>query len=559
MDEDFRWYNDVSKQFLVRDYLLPGWTLSKRVEHIAQTAEDIVRRTGHSQNETRHVGLAGRILHAVQRGWWSFSTPVWANFGLKRGLPISCFGSHIGDSIASMMRGVAEIGLMSKHGGGTAAYFGAIRPRGEPISDNGYASGPMHYLPMWESVINIVTQGATRNANMSAWMDVEHRDIMDFLQIMTDHHPIQKLHPGICVGDEWMNKVRDGDAASREIFAEMITQRNNTGHPYILFRDTVNRNTVDVYRDKDMPIRHSNLCTEICLPTDDEESFVCCLSSLNLAHYAEWKDTDTISDLIMFLDAVMTDFIERGESVAFMERPVRFAKRHRALGIGVLGWHSLLQSRMLSWGSMEATMLNASIFRMINTRAWEASRRMAQTHGEPELLQGYGRRHTTLTAIAPTLSSATILGQVSKGIEPFLDNYHVVDTDKLKYTFRNSVLERVLADRGYDDHGTWDSILRARGSVQHLQFLSDHERDVFRTMSEISPMDMIVQAAARQKHVDQSQSLNLCIHPSISTKDRVALMMAAWEKGIKTLYYQENENASQEFSRNVLQCSVCAA
>ena len=557
-DNDYIWYNDVSKQFLARDYLLPGWTLDRRVQHMSATSEQYARETAIVADPKRVEGLAGRIAHAISRGWWSFSTPVWTNFGAQRGLPISCFGSFVGDSIASMMTCLAETGMMSKLGGGTSAYFGSVRPRGSVIRDNGFASGPMHYLQMWETLISTVTQGSTRNANMAVWMDVEHPAILDFLDIRTDHYPLQKLHSGICVGDDWLRNVRASEQ-KLDILAKVVTQRNNTGEPYIMFRDTVNRNTVDVYKDKKMSIHGSNLCTEIALPCNEEESFVCCLSSLNAAHYDEWKDTDTVGDMVMFLDTVMTDFIKRCDNMPHMQRALAFARRHRALGIGVLGWHTLLQRKNLTWGSMEAARLNVNLFRQINQQAHAASRQMAIDFGEPEVLAGYGRRHTTLTAVAPTMSSATILGQVSKGIEPRLDNYHIVDTDKLKYTFRNQELMSVLKRHNMDTLTVWDSILHNQGSVQHLGFLTEHEREVFKTMSEISPMDLVTQAAQRQPYIDQGQSLNLFIHPSIASKDKVSLIMKAWEMGVKSLYYQFSENASQAFSANILQCSSCSA
>jgi len=549
-DTDYRWYNDVSKQFLKRDYLLPGQTLDERVRAIAQHAERLSGRRGYAE----------RVIHAVQKGWWSFSTPVWTNYGQRRGLPISCFGTHISDSVASIAEAFAEITMMSKFGGGTSAYFGAIRPQGQDIKDNGKAGGPNYFLPLFEQLVKTITQGSTRNASMAVYLDVEHPDIRKFLEIRDDLHPIQNLNYGICVGDEWLESMKAGDPDKRDLQAKILTNRNNKGYPYIFFRDNVRRNTVDVYRDKGMEIRHSNLCSEILLPTNDEESFVCCLSSLNLSHWDEWRDTDTIADMVLFLDTVITDFIERARSIPFLYRAVRFAERHRALGMGVLGWHSLLQSKMIPFESMEAKMLNATIFRQIKQQSWDASKKLAQEFGEPDVLKGYGRRNTTLTAIAPTVSSATILGQASRAIEPYLDNYHIVDTAKLKYTFRNSHLEKVLKGYGADKDSVWDSILDNRGSVQHLDFLSEHEKAVFKTFPEISPMEIITQAAQRQPSLDQTQSLNLFLHPKMDTKDKNAVIMKAWQEGISTLYYQFNVNAAQEFSReHSMNCASCSA
>ena len=929
-DTDYRWYNSVSQQFLKRDYLLPGQSLDERVRSIAHHAERLSGRKG----------FAERVIHAMHRGWWSFSTPVWANYGQRRGLPISCFGTHISDSIASIARAQAEITMMSKCGGGVAAYFGAIRPQGEAITDNGKAGGPNYFLPLFEQLVKTITQGSTRSASMAAYLDVEHPDIRKFMEIRDDLHPIQNLNYGVCVGDEWLESMEAGDEDKRSTQALVLKHRTNKGYPYLFYRDNVRRNTVDVYRDKGMEIRHSNLClsgrmrlltkdgyrtlrelweeqgecdlsysrmekfmvnrsglvpsspvirtstcspiykiqlttgqvieatahhefileggqrvkagdlavgdslalanvrtafgnthdpvyaelagmvigdgsvfkrgsqhggmvrlwdgdileigertsrllracyaahnesseqdpeytfvgkpqegfdylrasvisnvlgrllkedavvpgekhrvplrvwsgdkdtvsaflrglyttdgsvqcygsaatialgqvsktlleevqtiltqfgirstihplnkagrqlmnngrggmseyersdswrlvfssrenlllfqenigfaqesknktlrdwltahpgsnnshvryaaevrtityhgdeetfclnepetheivingvltgncSEICLPTNDEESFVCCLSSLNLAHWDEWRDTDTVADLVLFLDTVITDFVERARTVPFLERAVRFAERHRALGMGALGYHTLLQSKMIAFESLEARLLNATIFKQIKRQAWEASRRLAQEFGEPEVLRGYGRRNTTLTAIAPTASSATILGQASRAIEPYLDNYHIVDTAKLKYSFRNESLQAVLKSYGADDDATWNSILDNRGSVQHLKFLSEQEREVFKTFPEISPLEIVFQAGQRQKELDQSQSLNLFFHPKMSAKDRNAVTLDAWRKGVSTLYYQFNVNAAQEFSREqMMACKACSA
>jgi ribonucleoside-diphosphate reductase alpha chain len=547
-DNDYRWYNDVSKQFLKRDYLLPGQTLDERVNAIAQHAERLSGR----------AGFAEKVVSAVKKGWWSFSTPVWTNYGQRRGLPISCFGTHISDCISSIAHAFSEITMMSKYGGGTSAYFGAIRPQGSNIRDNGRAGGPNYFLPLFEQLVKTITQGSTRNASMAVYLDIEHPDIEKFLEIRDDLSPIQELNYGVCVGDEWLESMRAGDPDKRTIQASVLTNRNNKGYPYIFFRDNVRRNTVDVYRDKGMEIRHSNLCSEITLPTSDDESFVCCLSSLNLVHWDEWRDTDTIADMVLFLDTVITDFIERARSVPFLERAVRFAERHRALGMGALGWHSLLQSKMIPFENMDAKLLNATIFKQIKRQSWEASAKLAQEFGEPELLRGYGRRNTTLTAIAPTVSSATILGQASRAIEPYLDNYHIVDTAKLKYTFQNEYLKKLLVSYGKNTDEVWESILDNRGSVQHLEFLTDHERDVFKTFPEINPMEVIIQAAQRQKSLDQSQSLNLFVHPKMESRDKNALIIEAWRQGVGTLYYQFNVNAAQEFSRE-LNCKSCSA
>ena len=374
---------------------------------------------------------------------------------------------------------------------------------------------------------------------------------------------------GVCVGKQWLEEMKAGDKAKRKVWAKLLTVRGEIGAPYILFKDNANENTVDVYKDKDMKIYASNLCSEIMLPSNSEESFVCCLSSLNLVYYDEWKDTDAVEVMTFFLDAVMSEFIEKLEAYKssssredqhvwyFMKRTYNFAKRHRALGMGVIGWHSLLQSKNLAFESFDAMQLNNQIFSNLKETAYTASEKLAEIYGEPDVLEGYGRRNTTLLAIAPTKSSAFIMGQASLGIEPFTSNIYVKDLAKIKTTFKNPYLEKVLKLNNKNDRKTWLSILEKDGSVQHLKFLSEHEKNVFKTFREISQLTIIQQAAQRQRYICQGQSLNLTIDPRTPTKDVNALYLEAADMGVKSLYYQNNVNAAQEFKRNLMECSSC--
>ncbi len=394
---------------------------------------------------------------------------------------------------------------------------------------------------------------------------MEHGDIDEFLNIGKEGHPIQESTYAVTVTDKWLQDMVAGDQEKRRIWAKVIQRRTEIGYPYIFFTDTVNNNTVDVYKDKQMKIHGSNLCSEIALPTSDEISFVCCLSSLNLRHYHEWKDTDAVETLVMFLDTVISSFLERLEALRdhedpkkhsafyFMQRAYKFAREHRALGMGVLGWHTFLQENNIAMEDKEAYDLNKEIFKLIHDRAYAASAQLAIDYGEPEILKGYGRRNTTLLAIAPTTSSAFILGQVSQGIEPFMSNCFVKDVDKIKVTIKNPTLEKLLDEKGQNNSETWTSIRDHDGSVQHLDFLTSHEKSVFHTFSEIDQRVIIEQAAERQEFIDQAQSLNLMIDPSIATKDLNALYLYAWEKGVKTLYYQHSMNAAQQFGRKKLQ------
>jgi ribonucleoside-diphosphate reductase alpha chain len=546
----FYWLNEESRRFLSRDYLLPGVSPEWRIRQIADHAETILGIEG----------FGDKFYDYMARGWYSLATPVWTNFGLHRGLPISCYGSLIEDDSASILFTASEVGMMTKLGGGTSAYFGKLRPRGAPIRDNGYSNGSFSFAKLFDRMIEVFSQGSTRRGQCAAYIDIEHPDIEEWLWIQREGCDIQLLYWGVCVGNEWLQQMKDGDAEKRRLWAKVLQARSEVGIPYIFFKDNANNSAPEVYKQLGKRIHASNLCTEIMLPASADESFVCCLSSLNLLHYDEWKDTDAVETMVFFLDAVMEDFIRRVEGIPFMQRAYNFAARHRALGLGVLGWHSLLQSKRIPIESMDAYRLNVEVFRTIRDRAYDASMDLARRFGEPEYLKGTGRRNTTLLAIAPTKSSSFILGQVSPSIEPFMSNYHVKDLAKVKTTFKNPYLQQVLRERGKDTDEVWQSIAAHDGSVQHLDFLSDEERDTFKTFSEISQMTLVQQAAQRQAFIDQGQSLNLMIHPETPVRDINLLVLRAAELGIKSLYYQYSVNAAQEFNRELLlSCRVCEA
>ena len=547
-EEPFYWLNEDSRAFLDEGYLLEGVTAEERVREIAERAEEILDDDG----------FADKFYDYMSRGFYSLASPVWSNFGLDRGLPISCFGSYMEDSMESILYTQAEVGEMTKLGGGTSGYFGEIRPRGSPITNNGKSNGSYSFTELFDTIINVVSQGETRRGQFAGYIDIEHDDLDEWLNIKTEGDPVQDIYYGVIIGDDWFQAMVDGDEEKRETWAEIIETRINIGVPYIIFRDNMNDGKPQVYKDKGYEINASNLCTEIALPATPDESFVCCLSSMNALHYDEWKDTDAVETLTRFLDAVMEEFIQEAEGTQFMERPVRFAKRHRAIGIGVLGWHSYLQSEMIPFDSMEAMEKNEEIFRTIKERSYEESRRLADEFGEPEVLDGYGRRNATTMSVAPTKSSSVILGQVSPSIEPLKSNYFVRDGAKLKSTQKNRFLEGILKQRGRDEREVWDSIAQNDGSVQHLDCLTDEEKEVFKTFAEIPQMAIINQAAQRQKHIDQAQSLNVSIDPSeVSVKEINQLYIEAWKKGVKSLYYQHSVNAAQKFSRDILECKAC--
>ncbi|MCA9367350.1 ribonucleoside-diphosphate reductase subunit alpha [Candidatus Kaiserbacteria bacterium] len=552
--EPWYWVNDNTRAFMARGYLVDGQTTEERVRAVGEYAEKTLGKKG----------FADKFEEYMSKGWISLATPVWANFGLDRGLPISCFGSYVGDDMANILHTQGEVGMMSKYGGGCSAYFGDLRPRGAEIRQNGYSSGPVHFMQLFEKILDVVSQGATRRGTFAAYLPVEHPDILEHLDIGTEGNPIQKINHAVTVGDEWMQAMIDGDEAKRKVWAKIIQRRGEIGYPYIIFIDNANNQKPDVYKDKNLPIYASNVCSEIMLPSNKEWSFVCCLSSINLMHYDDWKDTDLVETMTWFLDAVMTSFIERLESLRdsededkrlafkFMERPYNFAVANRALGLGVLGYHSYLQSKMIPFASDEAAKINREIFELIHDRSYKASAEMAKELGEPEVLKGYGRRNTTTMAIAPTTSSAFILGQVSQGIEPIWSNCYIKDLAKLKVVIKNPLLEKLLEEKGKNDKTTWDSIRDADGSVQHLDCLSEEEKDVFRTFAEIDQSKLIEIAAERQKFIDQGQSLNVMVPPDVPAKEINQLYIKAWKEGCKALYYQHSMNAAQQMVRKKL-------
>ena len=493
----------------------------------------------------------------MHRGFYSLSSPIWSNFGRDRGLPISCFGSYIPDDMEKILGKIAEVGTMSKVGGGTSAYFGDVRPRGAEISTGGTSTGVHHQLTVFDALTNYISQSNVRRGSFAAYLPIDHDDIDEFLGIRGEGNAIQDISIGVTVSSEWMESMVAGDKQKRSIWGKVIKKRYESGYPYIFFSDNANDNAPQVYKDKNKRIHASNLCTEIFLSTEEEESFVCDLSSLNLARWKEIEDTDAIETLTYFLDAVMTEFINKTRGIKNMEAPHKFAVTQRALGVGVLGWHSYLQQESIAFESMEAKLQNSVIFKTIQERTTNASKRMAVEYGVPALMEGYGLRNSCLVAIAPTTSSSFILGQVSPSIEPLNSNYFTKDLAKGKFTYKNPELTKILISYDKNDTITWRSILERGGSVQHLKFLTDHEKDVFKNFGEITQKEVLIQAAQRQPYIDQGQSINLQVPPKTPPREVNALLVWAWENGIKSLYYQRSANPAQELARSINECSSC--
>lgn len=545
----FQWLNEESRKFLSRGYLADGQAAEDRIRHIANTAEG-------------YLGIAGfadKFYDYMGRGYYSLSSPVWANYGLKRGLPVSCFGSYIEDTMESILYGHAENGMLMKSGGGTSGYFGEVRHRGAPITNSGESNGAVHFMQLFDTLANVVSQGNVRRGYFSSYLPLEHPDADEFLDIGTEGHPIQGMTTGVTVTTEFLERMKAGDAHARKVWAKVLQRRSEIGYPYILFTDNVNDGRPQVYKDKDMKVFASNMCSEIALPSSPTETFTCVLSSINLLHWDEIKETDAIETLTYFLDTVVTEFIDKTEGEAYYERANRFARGHRALGLGVLGWHSYLQSNLIAFEGRDAAKKNLEIAKTLKERTYKASAELADLFGEPEVLVGYGRRNTTLMAIAPTKSSSTILGQVSQSVEPEFSNFYVKDLAKTKMTIRNPYLSKILVEMGKDTDEIWESVRKADGSVQHLNFLSDNLKNVFKTFSEINPHSIIDQAAIRQEYIDQAQSINLMIPADTPVKEINALYLYAHDMGVKSLYYQYGMSQAQALSRKKVMNEGCAS
>lgn len=552
----YTWLTKESRLFLSRGYLPEGKTVEQRVKDIAINAEKI----------TKIKGFADKFEDYVAKGYFSLSSPVWSNYGTDRGLPVSCFGSYIKDDMADILSTHAEVGMLSKFGGGTSGYFGELRPRGSKISQHlGKSDGAVSFIKLFDTLTNVVSQGSVRRGFFSAYLPIEHDDFYEFVDIGSKGHPIQNITHGVTVTDQFIKDMIDGNKENRRRWAKLIERRGQVGYPYIFFTDTVNKNKPDCF--KDHKIYASNMCTEIALPSNEHETFVCVLSSMNLLKYDEWKDTDAVETLTIFLDTVVEEFLNKAEEMidtnpkAFeqIKKAYLFSRNWRALGLGLLGWHSYLQSKMIPFESRDAAKLNIEIHKLIKERAYAASAWMAKEWGTPKNLLTSKRRNATLLAIAPTKSSSFILGGVSQGIEPEWSNFYIKDLSKIKTTVKNPHLQKLLKSLDKDTEEVWESIKKEDGSVQHLEFLSMHDKDVFKTFTEINPESVIDQAAVRQTYIDQAQSLNLMVDPNLSVKEINKLYLRAWEMGVKTLYYQHNLNSAQALRRSKYSNKTCVA
>jgi ribonucleoside-diphosphate reductase alpha chain len=545
--------DEVALSTISKGYLLPGETPKKAYRRVANAVAARLNRPD----------LENKFFKYIWNGWIGLASPVLSNTGTDRGLPISCFGIDTPDSIRGIGLTNAELMRLTSLGGGVGISLSRIRERGSSIKGNGKSEGIVPWAKIYDSTIIATNQGSVRRGAASVNLDINHLDIGEFLQIRRPkgdpNRQCLNLHQCVIVDDAFMKKLNDRDQESMELWLEILKARVETGEPYIMFKDNVNKDNPMAYLMNNLDVSMTNICSEITLHTDEEHSFICCLSSLNLAKYDEWKNTDVVETAIYFLDGVMQEFIDKTEGKEAMKRTYRHAVKGRALGLGVMGWHTFLQKKDLPFNSIASTAWTHTIFSQIKLKAESASRQLAQEYGEPLWCRGTGMRNTHLLAVAPTVSNSRI-GGCSAGIEPQPANVYTFNGAKGTFIVKNPELIKKLKKTGHDTEKVWDQILVDNGSVQNLssEILNEEDKEVFLTFSEINQLGLVQQAALRQKYIDQTQSLNLCFDPTDSPRWINQVHMESWKLGIKTLYYLRTDSVIKgDLGSRMADCVSC--
>jgi ribonucleoside-diphosphate reductase alpha chain len=572
------WGNtEVYLKTISKGYLLPG---EKPKDAYWRVATTVARRIGKPQ-------MATKFFDYIWKSWLCLATPVLSNTGTDRGLPISCFGIDVGDSIYEIGSKNLELMLLAKHGGGVGIGINMIRPAGSKITNNGTSDGVVPFIKIYDSTILATNQGSVRRGAASVNIKIDHKDFEDFLEVREPKGDVNRqslnLHQCAVVSDKFMKKLEEGDADARRKWGKLLQKRKATGEPYIMFKGNVNKQNPEMYKKNGLKVHMTNICSEIVLHTDEQHSFVCCLSSLNLAKYDEWKDTDLVYTSTMFLDGVLEEFIQRAKNMKGFENAVRSAERGRALGLGVLGWHTYLQQRGIPFEGLTAQFETRKIFSQMKIESERASRDLAKEYGEPLWCRDFGMRNTHLRAIAPTVSNSKLSGNVSSGIEPWAANVFTEQTSKGTFIRKNPELKRVLKKIGMDTKEVWDKILEDGGSVQGLDALNEWcyldgklveckdvaetdkdkcypVKEVYKTFKEINQLDLVRQAGIRQQYIDQAVSLNLAFPATASPKWINAVHMEAWKQGVKTVYYMRTESvlrgdiAAKAMDENCISC-----
>ncbi len=548
---------DFGKETLDDRYLLPG---EKYQDLFARVADAYADDQEHAQ----------RLYDYISRLWFMPATPVLSNGGTGRGLPISCYLNSVDDSLEGIVATWNENVWLASRGGGIGTYWGAVRGIGEPVGLNGKTSGIIPFVRVMDSLTLAISQGSLRRGSAACYLDISHPEIEEFLEIRKPSGDFNRkalnLHHGVLLTDEFMAAVRDGaefelkspkdgsvrgKVDARSLFQKLVEVRLATGEPYIVFSDTVNRMMPKHHRDLGLKVSTSNLCSEITLPTGrdhlgNDRTAVCCLSSLNLETWEEWKgDKRFVEDVLRFLDNVLQDYIDRAPDE--MARAKYSAARERSVGMGVMGYHSYLQKRGIAFESAMAKALNLQMFQYINQKANEASMLLANERGPcPDAAdQGVMERFSCKMAIAPTASISIICGGTSACIEPIPANIYTHKTLSGSFVVKNPYLQKLLASKSKDSTNVWNSILEHGGSVQQLDFLSPEEKAIYKTSFEIDQRWLLEFAADRTPYIDQAQSLNLFIPADVDKWDLMMLHYQAWERGIKSLYYLRSKSVQR--------------
>mgnify|MGYP001356496750 CR=1 FL=1 len=559
IDVDFpSWANtEIYVKTISKGYLLDGEKPKDAYWRVATTA---ARRLNKPQ-------MATKFFDYIWKGWLNLATPVLSNTGTDRGLPISCFGIDVADSIQDIGTKNLEMMLLAKHGGGVGVGINMIRPAGANITQNGTSDGVVPFCKIYDSTILATNQGSVRRGAASVNLNIEHADFDEWIEIREPKGDVNRqalnLHQCVVVGDKFMRNLEDGDSEARRKWGKVLQKRKATGEPYVMYKGNVNKQNPDMYKNNGLKVHMTNICSEITLHTDENHSFVCCLSSLNLSKYDEWKHTDLIYTATWFLDGILSEFLQRAKNMRGFENSVRSAEKGRALGLGVLGWHTYLQQKGIPFDSLPAQFETRKIFSQMKIESERASRDMATEMGEPLWCRDSGMRNTHLRAVAPTVSNSKLAGNVSPGIEPWAANVFTEQTSKGTFIRKNRELEKVLRKVGINTKATWDKILEDGGSIQDVKELDswvfcdgkltevngdidttkcDKVKDVFKTFKEINQLELVRQAGVRQQYIDQSVSLNLAFPSEATPKWMNTVHFEAWKQGVKTLYYTRTES-----------------
>lgn len=542
--EPWYWLNEHSLTFLERKY-----TKDDPKEHFRKIAEKAERMLGEE-------GFAEKALKYISLNYYLLPTPAITNFLHDSESPISCFGSYIDDTVFDIMFTDAEIGMLSKMGGGTSARID-VRGKGEPISNGGVSEGWMKVADRIYETTEYISQ-KSRRGKAAVYGLATHPDFWEMITLQ-DKSRKKKIPFGIIFTEEFMNELPHNEEYQKR-WAECIKKKCESGFPYMVYDKNVNDNRPDIYEDLDITINNPQLCTEIFLQNSSELTYICALLAMQMFHFDEWKDTDAVEVGVKLVDCFVQDFINKSEGNPLLARARKFAMEQRAIGVGASGWHDYLKYNNIPVESMEAKFKNVELFKTLQQQTLAASIKMAEEHGQAPMLEGtkYKRRHVALNAIAPNLSSSEVFGQWQNSIEIKLANAIVVDKAGIKRIDKDRLLSDLLEEKGHNTDEVWESIIQSGGSVQHLDILTKHEKNVYKTWSEISPMELLIQNSQRQKFIDQGISFNTRIPSNVPAKDISDYYLKAYELGLKSMYYQINENATQEYLRNINACESCA-